>query len=93
MPRAGVDEHDEPLVVEREHALCTQFLRELRSAKPVLGIDALVEPLCVVEEREEQDELGVAALDLTRETEPRPGDGLPVLLPVVTRSGDASIGR
>ena len=49
----------------------------------MLGIVELAEPARVVEQGEQEDELGVAANDERCQLEACPGDGLPVLLAVI----------
>ncbi len=87
VPRARIDENAEPLVIEREHALRGQLQSKLRCSEAVLGVSLFVEALRVVKEREEKDELRIAALDLTGESEPRPRHRLPVLLAMIARPG------
>ena len=82
MAGAGVHESLEALLVEPQFAR-RHLARKLPSAQAVLGIVELVEALRVVEEREEEDELRVAPFDLSGQSEPRPGDGFPVLLAVI----------
>ena len=84
MTGAGIDKQIETIGAKVKHSLGGHLLREPPSAQTMLGVFVLVQALRVVEEREQEDELRITAVDLCREPEPRPRHGLPVLLAMVT---------
>ena len=87
VPGARVDQELEAHIFKINVPLGTQHPSEFSCPKAVLGIAILVEPLRVVDERKEQDQLRVAALYLRNEWQSSRGDSLPVLLPVIARNG------
>lgn len=83
---AGVGEHVELRSGDPEEPLCVQLARERCRPPSVLRVVAVVQPHRVVQEREEEDDVGVHTVDRAGEPEAVRPDRAPVQLAVDVRA-------